>query len=101
MVDMALDESMPFKHPSIVPKERGLYVRDWRGSGVLPRQDRALWIDLWEPVDLGDELYPGLWYVFPGVNDASEQALPWRTPTAAELFVFLERNPEAREAIAE
>ncbi len=39
---------------------------------------------------------PGVWYVFPGINDASEQVLPWRVPTRTELAKWMARYPEAK-----
>jgi hypothetical protein len=78
--------SLPFRHPSVLPPRRGLYVRDWRGTDVLPASDRALSIDLWEPSD-DPMLAPGCWYVSPGWNDASEQRLPWREATREELLM--------------
>ena len=87
----------PFKHPSVLPPRRGLYVRDWRGTKVLPVSDRALAIDLWWPEpNPKDILHPGVWYVYPNVNDASEQRLPWREPTIAERSWWFQRYPEAR-----
>lgn len=79
----------PFKHPSTTPNKRGLYVRDWRGTTVLPEHDRTLSVDLWEPLPVGDVLAPGVWYVWPGWNDASYQQLPWREATEAEKERFL------------
>ena len=89
----------PFKHPSTLPKRRGLYVRDWRGTKVLPVQERRLTVDLWEPVPAGDSLWPGVWYVWPGWNDASEERLPWRDATRAEKRTFLSDNPGAKGAL--
>ena len=86
----------PFKHPSTTPAKRGLYVRDWRGTKILPERDRRLSIDLWEPVPVGDILFPGVWYVWPGWNDASEQRLPWRPVTRAERAAFLREHPGAK-----
>lgn len=81
----------PFKHPSTTPPERGLYARDWRGTDVLPVSERRVCIDLWEPSD-DPELAPGCWYVTPGWNDATEQRLPWRAPSRAELLLFAMAN---------
>ena len=86
----------PFKHPSITPAKRGLYVRDWRGTKILPESDRRLSIDLWEPVPVGDILSPGVWYVWPEWNDASEQRLPWRPVTKGERAAFLREHPGAK-----
>lgn len=61
------------------PVQRGLYERDWSGTDILPVEDRRIHIDLWEPVtDTRSTLYPGVWYVDPGWNDATHQHLPWR-----------------------
>lgn len=91
-----MNAKRPFKHPSTTPAKRGLYVRDWRGTDVEPESERRLAIDLWEPVpDHRDILFPGVWYVYPGPNDATEQHLPWRKPTRAELAEFLRDNPGA------
>lgn len=61
------------------PKRRGLYERDWTDTGILPVEDRRIHMDLWELVpNKRDILYPGVWYVEPGWNDASRQNLPWR-----------------------
>ncbi len=93
---------MAFKHPSVTPKARGLYMRDWRGTDVRPEHERALCVDAWEPVtDPRDILFPGVWYVFPDLNDASEQRLPWREPTPFELQACLWRHPEAARWLAE
>ena len=84
-----LDESQPLRHPSVLPRARGWYVRDWRGQRI-DAADRVLAVDLWEPVpDRADVLYPGVWYVLDGgINDASVQVLPWRELTQQELNVF-------------
>ena len=86
----------PLKHWSTTPKKRGLYVRDWRGTDVIPESDRRLCIDLWEPLPPGDEMGKGLWYVWPDWNDASRDKLPWREATRAEKATFLRENPRAR-----
>lgn len=92
-----MNHKLPFRHPSTTPPKRGLYVRDWRGTKIQPAFERVLAIDLWEPVnDPRNILHPGVWYVWPGWNDASEQRLPWRKPTRTERAKFLARNPEAR-----
>jgi hypothetical protein len=92
-----IDHTLPFKHPSISPEKRGLYVRDWRGTRVVPVNERRLSIDLWEPAPKPDDiLHPGVWYVWPGWNDATEQRLPWRPVTKAERAAFLRENPNAR-----
>lgn len=91
-----LRTDLPFRHWSLTPPKRGLYVRDWRGTDVLPESERCLSMDLWEPLPPGDEMGPGLWYVWPGWNDASVAALPWRKPMPAEVRRFLADNPEAR-----
>ena len=91
-----MNTKRPFKHPSTTPAKRGLCVRDWRGTDVEPASERCLAIDLWEPIkDPRDILFPGVWYVWPGWNDASEQRLPWRPATRHERMHFLARNPEA------
>lgn len=90
---------LPFKHPSVTPAKRGLYVRDWRGTKIQPASDRQLCIDLWEPLPPGDPMGPGIWYVWPGWNDASETRLPWRAATRSEKARFYAKNPEAREAM--
>ena len=93
-----LNTKRPFKHPNVLPPKRGLYVRDWRGTDILPEHERALTIDLWEPApDPGDILYPGVWYVYPGPNDASRPRLPWREPTITERMAWFKRYPEARD----
>jgi hypothetical protein len=89
----------PFKHPRTLPKRRGLYVRDWRGTDVLPEHDRRLTMDLWMPVPAGDSLWPGVWYVWPGWNEASEGRLPWREATRAEKATFLNDNLGAKAAL--
>lgn len=94
---MVPNPKRPLKHWSVLPRKRGLYVRDWRGTNVLPEGDRALSIDLWIPVPHGDELAPGIWYVWPGWNDATHQSLPWRAATRAEKTTFLRDNPEAAD----
>ena len=79
----------PFKHPSVVPQHRGIYLRDWRGTRVLPETERRLSVDLWEPVeDRADSLYPGVWYFTPGWNDATDQRLPWRELTEKEMDLW-------------
>jgi hypothetical protein len=91
---MILDPKLPFRHPSLIPPGRGLYVRDWRGTDIEPESDRALHIDLWEPVpDRRSILYPGVWYVAPSWNDATCKLLPWRYPTPAELAAFQAEHP--------
>lgn len=79
------------------PARKGWYERDHRRvSGYLDPADRRISLDLWEPVnDKSDILYPGVWYVqcprtwvyskwtgyrvlLDGINDASQQNLPWR-----------------------
>jgi hypothetical protein len=93
---------LPFKHPSITPKTRGLYLRDWRGTQIQPEHERALHVDAWEPVSAPQDIcYPGVWYVFPNINDASEQSLPWREPTHYELQVWFWKHPEARQWLEE
>ena len=90
--------SRPFKHPSVTPKKRGLYQRDWRGTSIEPEHERELTLDLWEPIsDPRDILYPGVWYVYPGINDAIEQRLPWREPTPTDRAAWYRRHPEARD----
>jgi hypothetical protein len=65
--------------PGTHPTRRGLYERDWRGTDILPEEDRRIMLDMWEPVrNPRDILYPGVWYVLPEYNDASRQHLPWR-----------------------
>jgi hypothetical protein len=96
---MQPNPSRPLKHWSTTPKKRGLYVRDWRGTKVQPESDRRLTIDLWHPLPLGDEYWPGFWYVWPGWNDASYERLPWRAATRAEKATFLRENPGARNAL--
>lgn len=72
-------EKTPWFEPHTHPKRRGLYERDWRETDILPEEDRCIHMDLWEPVrNPRDILYPGVWYVSPGWNDASRQNLPWR-----------------------
>jgi hypothetical protein len=94
--------SAPFKHPSVTPKKRGLYIRDWRGTHIEPAKERILRLDAWEPVnDRSDILFPGVWYVFPGLNDASHQALPWREPTDYELTWHVAKYHEARRWLEE
>jgi len=61
-------------------------------------EERRISLDLWEPVNRRDSLYPGVWYVqepgywwrhpatgervwMDGINDASQQRLPWRGVT--------------------
>lgn len=97
MTAFFIDPTIPLKHPSIIPKERGLYVRDWRGTSITPESERILSLDWWEPVP-GDPLIgPGLWFVWPGWNDASVDRLPWREATEIERDVFFKQNPGARE----
>ena len=61
------------------PVRRGWYERDWRDTDILPVHERTICMDFWEPVrNPRDLLYPGVWYVLPGLNDASLQHLPWR-----------------------
>ena len=94
--------TLPFKHPSVTPTKRGLYVRDWRGTSIEPAHERIVTLDAWEPVpDRRDILYPGVWYSFPGPNDSSRQALPWRAPTEFELNLHLFQYPEARRWLGE
>jgi len=65
--------------PNTHPTRRGLYERDWTNTDILPVEDRRIHMDFWEPVfSKQDSLYPGVWYVEPGLNDASRQHLPWR-----------------------
>lgn len=65
--------------PDSYPLRRGLYERDWRHTNILPEEERAISLDHWEPVpNPADSLYPGIWYVQPGWNDATIQQLPWR-----------------------
>lgn len=87
-----LREDLPFKHPSLFPPARGLYVRDWRGAPIYPESERVLSVDLWEPLPEGDAYGPGFWYVMPGINDASFMHLPWRALTDSER-----RDRRARE----
>lgn len=93
---VSLSTKLPLKHPSLTPKKRGLYVRDWRGTDILPASDRVLSVDLWEPIKPPDPMAPGLWFVWPGWNDASRERLPWREATRAEKAEFLRENPLAR-----
>jgi hypothetical protein len=51
--------------------------------------------------DSRDILFPGVWYAFPGLNDASEQALPWREPTPYERQACLWAHPEASRWLEE
>lgn len=90
--------ALPFKHPSTTPKALGVYVRDWRGTAIMPRSDRNFSFDLFVPVPRGEELAPGVWYVLPNWNDASEQALPWRPMSPGESVAFTLFNPEALHA---
>ena len=92
-----LNPALRFRHPSVTPPRKGLYVRDWRGTKVLPEWDRTLCVDLWIPErDQRSILFPGVWYVYPGVNDASVQKLPWRELTLNERLWFYNEQPEAR-----
>jgi len=91
-----------FKHPNTTPGVRGLYVRDWRGTKIEPAHERTLCVDAWEPVaDPKDILFPGVWYVFPGINDASEQRLPWREAADDEIRACLWRYPDAHRWLEE
>ncbi len=92
---MELNPKLRLKHWSVRPRKRGLYVRDWRGTDVLPETDRRLSIDLWMPLPPGDAMGPGMWYVWPDWNDASRAELPWRKATRAEKAAFLRENPGA------
>lgn len=81
----------PFKHQSTTPKASGFYIRDWRGTDILPVSDRALSLDRWDMWPSQEERTkygPGLWFVAPDWNDASYQHLPWREPTESELKYF-------------
>ena len=70
--------------PHAHPTRRGLYERDWRGTDVLPEEDRRITLDFLEPVmNPRDALYPGIWYVLPEYNEASRESLPWRGITKA------------------
>ncbi len=93
----------PLKHWNITPKKRGLYVRDWRGTKILPKCERRLTLDLWEPLPPGDEFGPGFWYVWSdmlsGWNDASHDCLPWREATRAEKEAFFRNKPVAKDAL--
>lgn len=62
------------------PARRGWYERDHRKCWkYINPDDRRIQLDLWEPVPKGHDLYPGVWYVQDGgLNDASNQNLPWR-----------------------
>lgn len=91
-----LSTKPPFKHPSIYPKKDGLYVRDWRGTEILPATERKLHLDMWQNLPKGDIYGPGFWYVWPDWNDASEESLPWREATRAEKYSFYKNNPKAR-----
>jgi len=72
-------EKTPWFPPHTHPTRRGLYERDWRGTDILPEEDRRIMLDEWIPVsNPRDILYPGVWYVLPNYNDASRQNLPWR-----------------------
>lgn len=65
--------------PNTYPTRRGLYERDWTDTDILPVEERRIHMDMWEPISNPiDILYPGVWYVEPGGNDASCQNLPWR-----------------------
>lgn len=87
----------PWFPPDTVPVRRGFYQRDHRQVREYGRAaDRRISLDLWQPVDdPHDSLYPGVWYVqepgywwrnpdsgrmvwLDGLNDASQQRLPWR-----------------------
>jgi crossover junction endodeoxyribonuclease RuvC len=70
---MTLRTDLPLRHPSTRPSRQGVYVRDWRGTDALPVRDRRLSVDLY----CSDAEFSG-WYVLPDINDATEQALPWR-----------------------
>lgn len=89
-----IDTSLPWRHPPLIPLHAGWYVRDWRGTKITPESERVPAIDLWTPVpDPRDILHPGVWYVVPDINDAAEQRLPWRVPTARELRIFASLYP--------
>ena len=48
------------------PKWRGLYERDWRGTDILPVEDRQVILDYWIPApNPKDSLYPGVWFIPP------------------------------------
>ena len=97
-----LDAGLPLRHPSVLPPQRDLYVRDWRGTNILPESERTLCVDAWEPVPRrGDILYPGVWYVLPEINDASVQRLPWRPLTHRERAWIMRTSAAARDWHAE
>jgi hypothetical protein len=86
----------PWYRPDQVPARKGWYERDhrqcWR---YYNPEERCISLDLWEPSN-HPVLAPGVWYVknsepstyynhilgryvrSDGINDASEQHLPWR-----------------------
>lgn len=94
-----IDTTLALKHPSVLPSNRGLYVRDWRGvTELLNDSDRCLSVDCWEPVrNRRDILHPGVWWVLPGLNDASQDRLPWRPATPRECYETCKRFPDAAE----
>lgn len=64
------------------PVRGGLYQRDWSHTDILPVGERRVCFDWWEPVNNRcDSLYPGVWYTWPDLNDATWQNLPWRGRT--------------------
>ena len=97
-----LDAGLPLRHPSVLPTQSDLYVRDWRGTNILPESERMLCEDAWEPApQRGDILDPGVWYVLPAINDASIQRLPWRPLTARERAWVMRTSAAARDWHAE
>lgn len=81
---------------AVVPARRGWYLRDHRAvAEYIHDTDRRFCVDLWEPDnDPRSNCYPGVWYVcegayayrnqmtgawvdLDGINDASQQQLPW------------------------
>lgn len=61
------------------PIRSGRYERDWTNTDILPVEDRRVTMDYFIRVpNPNDSLYPGVWYVLPDFDDASQQHLPWR-----------------------